>query len=119
MSRTIGLSLSFCIQRHLRQQAPMPDIISSSTMCKTREEYAQVIESYKCVYWKQFPAAGEELAWALWNEDRLQQPRCITGDWNGYGPNDYEDLQHPDGRWYVYEKDFEVFKLRKSREENR
>ena len=106
---TIGLSLSFCIQAFLSGRVKhLPGAICAGTFCFTEEQYQEVLNSYKRIYWRKYPKVAERIAWWYWENDMLVQPR-VEGFDESFGSNRYEHTKHPLGEWYVDEECFEDF----------
>ncbi len=86
-----GLSLSFCISDIVSGRVPLESmsIIVSGTAAISDDAFRKLLVQYSKTYWRGFTTEASSLAWSLWKEGRIIQPRL-----NGERP-----LNIADGHW--------------------
>jgi hypothetical protein len=77
----IGLSLSLCIQDVIEGRVKYEQVerLVTGTKALTPAHFAGVLDSYAGSYWRKNPALAINLAWRLWAEGKIEQPR-LSGD---------------------------------------
>jgi hypothetical protein len=75
-----GLSLSYCIADILdgeRKESDL-DVLVAGTRCPDEAAFARALSQYVHTgYWKSDPVRAMGIAWRLWDEGRIIQPRVI------------------------------------------
>lgn len=73
----VGLSLSFCVRDIIEKRVALDEIkfISAGTKAPTPEDWQEVLETYKRIYWHKDPEEAETYFWRLLNTGRIIQPR--------------------------------------------
>ena len=76
-SKRTGLSLSFCIKHILSGKVPegSVDKILSGTSCRSDDDWEELIELYRDVYWRKDPDEGEAILRRLLEAGKIEQPR--------------------------------------------
>jgi hypothetical protein len=77
VSKLIGTSLSNCVKAIAEGTVQYEDVakITTSTMCATPEDFRSVLDAYKEVYWRRYPAMAETIAKRLIEDGLIDQPR--------------------------------------------
>tara|TARA_R110001583_G_scaffold53441_4_gene164846 strand:- start:212 stop:520 length:309 start_codon:yes stop_codon:yes gene_type:complete len=75
--RRIGLSLSFCIKEILSGKVweGSVDKIVSGTSCRSDDDWEELIQRYREVYWRKDPNEGEAILRRLLEAGKIEQPR--------------------------------------------
>ena len=81
MKQLFGLSLSLCVSDILRGLVNESDVdgIVAGTMAKNDKDFTKVTETYQEYYWDDH-GEGSEIAWRLWRDGKIYQPRCDGHD---------------------------------------
>lgn len=77
MPNKTGLSLSFCVADIARDKVKESDVekIVAATAAGTDDEWAELLNSYCKVYWREFPRKAKAIANRLRREGKIEQPR--------------------------------------------
>tara|TARA_R100001244_G_scaffold126529_1_gene96899 strand:- start:184 stop:504 length:321 start_codon:yes stop_codon:yes gene_type:complete len=80
--RRIGLSLSFCIKAIIAGEAQegLVDKIISSTRCASEEDWAELLKTYRDVYWRKSPDEGEAVFRRFLRAGKIEQPRLNNNE---------------------------------------
>jgi|18_taG_2_1085343.scaffolds.fasta_scaffold02483_8 hypothetical protein len=88
--RRVGLSLSFCIKAIIAGdvQEDLVDKIVSGTRCTSEEDWAELLKTYRDVYWRKNPDEGEAVFRRFLQAGKIEQPRLNNNEGhsiaNGY-----------------------------------
>lgn len=76
-----GLSLSACVRDIILRHVNILDVglITVGTDCRDEQEWAQRIEDYKRIYWRDFPDEAQEVVNLLLFSGKIEQPACHGG----------------------------------------
>ena len=77
MAKKTGLSLSFCVADIARGKVKESDVekIVAATAAGTDDEWAELLDGYCNVYWRDFPRKAKAIANRLRRKGKIEQPR--------------------------------------------
>ena len=95
-----GLSLSLCIADIINGRISESEVsrLITGTKAEDEQDFKEVIELYRKLYWSEHPDRAEEIARRFWDAGKLVQPR-VKGD---YAPDIRRGHWRDEDGSYIY-----------------